>query len=66
MASDIETHALFVCFAPFEDPEIAIALVVERGGSGSQLAAIAADVMEYYFHSEETLEAVSGENTLLR
>ena len=66
VASDIETHALFVCFAPFEDPEIAIALVVERGGSGSQLAAIAADVMEYYFHSEETLEAVSGENALLR
>ena len=66
VASDLETDALFVCFAPFDDPEIAIALVAERGGSGKELAGIAADVMEYYFHAERTLEAVSGENTLLR
>jgi len=61
-----QSDAVFVCFAPFEDPEIAIAVVVERGGGGGELAGIAADVMEYYFHSERTLEAVDGENTLLR
>lgn len=66
VASDLETDALFVCFAPFDDPEIAIALVVERGGSGKELAGIAADVMEYYFHAERTIEAVDSENTLIR
>lgn len=66
VASDLETDALFVCFAPFDDPEIAIALVVERGGSGKELAGIAADVMEYYFHAERTIEAVDAENTLIR
>ena len=66
VAADLQTHAIFVCFAPYDDPQIAIALVVERGGSGSGLAPIAGDVMEYYFHAESTLEAVDGENELLR
>lgn len=66
VAADLETDALFVCFAPFDDPEIAIALVVERGGSGKELAGIAADVMEYYFHAERNVQAAEGENTLIR
>ena len=32
-------HALFVAFAPIEKPEIAIAVIVENGGSGSKTAA---------------------------
>ncbi|MDR9414540.1 MAG: penicillin-binding protein 2 [Spiribacter sp.] len=32
-------HALFTAFAPVEDPRIAVAVVVENGGSGSQTAA---------------------------
>lgn len=66
VAADLETDALFVCFAPFDDPEIAIALVAERGGSGKELAGMAADIMEYYFHAEHSIEAVDGENTLIR
>ena len=39
-------HALFVCFAPFEDPRIAVSVVVEHGGSGSTTAApIARDIL---------------------
>lgn len=34
-----QDHALFVAFAPVEDPEIAVAVVVENGGSGSGAAA---------------------------
>jgi penicillin-binding protein 2 len=54
-----------VAFAPFDDPQVALAIVVERGGSGSELGAIAADILTYYFHAEETLEAPDVENTLV-
>jgi penicillin-binding protein 2 len=39
-------HALFVCFAPYENPRYAVSVVVEHGGGGSTAAApIARDVM---------------------
>lgn len=39
-------HALFVCFAPFDDPRYAVAVVVEHGGGGSTAAApIARDII---------------------
>ena len=61
-----DSHAVFVCFAPYEEPEIAVALVVEHGGSGGDLAGMAADVMSYYFSSQETREEIPAENTLVR
>jgi penicillin-binding protein 2 len=65
VAADQESNAVFVAFAPFDDPQVALAIVVERGGSGSELGAIAADILTYYFHAEETLEAPDVENTLV-
>lgn len=42
-------HALFIAFAPLEDPAIAVAVIVENGESGSRVAApIARKVMETY------------------
>ena len=42
-------HALFIAFAPLEDPRIAVALIVENGESGSSVAApIARAVMDQY------------------
>jgi len=44
-------HALFVSFAPFDNPRFAVAVVVEHGGSGSAAAApIARDVMLQALH----------------
>ncbi|MDL2285848.1 penicillin-binding protein 2 [Desulfococcaceae bacterium OttesenSCG-928-F15] len=44
-----EPHAWFVAFAPFEKPEIAVAVIVEHGESGSSLAApIAVDLVRFY------------------
>ena len=38
-------HALFINFAPYDDPEIAVSVVVEHGGAGSKSAApIARDI----------------------
>lgn len=61
-----ESNAILVCFAPYEDPEIAIALAVEHGGSGTSVAAIAADVLAAYFSADSTAETVVSEGTLLR
>jgi penicillin-binding protein 2 len=42
-------HALFIAFAPADDPQIAIAVLVENGGHGGSTAApIARAVMDYY------------------
>ena len=65
VASDQEANAVFVCFAPYEDPEIAISIVVEGGASGSNLAQAVAEIVNYYFSSEENMQSVTTENTLL-
>ena len=42
-------HSLFVAFAPVNDPKIALAVIVEHGGSGSKVAApIAKEIIDYY------------------
>ena len=42
-------HALFISFAPFDNPRIAVALIVENGESGSGVAApIARSIMDAY------------------
>ena len=55
-------HSLFVGFAPLDDPKIAIAVIIEHGGSGSRVAApIARGLLDYYLlerlklYPEETL-----------
>lgn len=54
ISAQSESNAVFVCFAPYDDPQIAMAIVVEHGGSGSELGAIAAEIMQYYFADEAT------------
>jgi penicillin-binding protein 2 len=56
-------HALFIAFAPADDPKIALAMVVENGGFGASAAApIARRVFDYWllglYPSEEDLAAV--------
>lgn len=47
-------HALFVAFAPIKDPKIAIAVIVENGGSGSSAAApVARKVADYYLLNKD-------------
>lgn len=42
-------NALFVAFAPFDDPEIAISVVVEHGAHGNIVAPVAKEIIEEYF-----------------
>ncbi|MFY0676590.1 MAG: penicillin-binding protein 2 [Neptuniibacter sp.] len=49
-------HALFVAFAPIDDPQIAISVVVENGGGGSTTAApIARQIMDAYLFGIDPL-----------
>ncbi|HLE93327.1 MAG TPA: penicillin-binding transpeptidase domain-containing protein, partial [Sulfuricaulis sp.] len=44
----LRDHALFVSFAPADEPKVAVAVVVENGGHGSSAAApIARKIMDY-------------------
>ncbi|CAG9237720.1 Penicillin-binding protein 2 (PBP-2) [Paraburkholderia sabiae] len=49
LAEHLRDHALFIAFAPADNPKIAIALIVENGGWGAQAAGpIARRVLDYY------------------
>ncbi|HTJ96157.1 MAG TPA: penicillin-binding protein 2, partial [Rhodocyclaceae bacterium] len=49
MKSELRDHALFIAFAPADNPTIALAVLVENGGFGAQAAApIARQVFDYY------------------
>lgn len=49
LSRQFRDHALFVAFAPAEDPKIAVAVMVENGGHGGSTAApIARAVFDYY------------------
>lgn len=65
-ASSKESNAVLVCFAPYDDPEIALAIVAEKGGTGSELGAVAADIFRAYFEAQQTQETVKIENTLVQ
>jgi penicillin-binding protein 2 len=47
---NLPTHAWFVAYAPFEDPEIAVLVFVYDGGEGSATAVpVAKTILEAYF-----------------
>ena len=53
MPAKLRDHAWFVAFAPFEDPQIAVVVLVEHGGFGGAVAApIAKKVIETYLRLE--------------
>lgn len=58
-------NGVFVCFAPFDDPEIAVAIVIEQGGSGSALAATAVNILNAYFAPSDIGTALVPEGALL-
>ena len=50
MPAHLKDHALFIAFAPTENPQIALAVVVENGSSGSSTAApIARKMIDAFF-----------------
>ena len=54
-----ETHGWFVGFAPYEEPEVAIVVFVQRG-EGGQNAAAAAKILDYYFNGAQLAQKSEG------
>lgn len=65
VGADTENTGVFVCFAPYDDPEIAVSIVIEKGGSGSALATAAVEILNAYFSADEIGSAVLPENQLI-
>lgn len=53
-------HALFVCYAPYEQPEIAIATRIPFGYSSDYAAQATRDIIKYYYGLAEEEELITG------
>jgi len=58
LAYKLRDHALFVAFAPIDQPKIALAVIAEHGGGGGSVAApIARKILDYYLDGESAFSA---------
>ncbi len=60
-----DAHAWFVGFAPYDEPEIAVVVLVEHGGTGGYTAGVAKQIMAEYFGMnsnsvKENMKAISS------
>ena len=63
IAKKLQDHALFIGFAPYENPVIAVALIVENGGHGGSAAApIVRKVMDQYLLNLAEEKVIPAEN----
>jgi len=54
-AMNKKTHAWYTVYAPYDDPEIAMAIIIEGGGEGHAAAVpVAKEVLEWYFEENES------------
>ena len=65
LGSNKKNNGVFVCFAPYDDPEIAVALVIEKGDAGANLAETAVGILNAYFTEDQIAATIVGENQLL-
>ncbi len=55
-------NGAFVCYAPLDDPKIAIAVYVEKAGHGGSVASVARSILDVYFDVGEVGDVNSFEN----
>ena len=58
-------NAVFICYAPYDDPQVAIAVVVERGSAGANIAPIARELLDAYFTVKTVDFSVQSELAIL-
>jgi penicillin-binding protein 2 len=57
VSADFRDHALFVCFAPYGNPEIVVAVILENAGHGGSAAApVARKVIDTYFSRKKIIQ----------
>lgn len=63
---NIQNDGIFMCYAPFKDPEVAIFVVVERGGAGAAVQFIARQIMDAYITIRGYSDTSEQEMVLLK
>ena len=63
---NITNDGMFICYAPYGDPEVAVSVVVERGGSGAGVAFIAKNILDAYHTIRGYSDSSEEEMTLLK
>ena len=58
-------HSVFIAFAPFDNPEIAVAIVLEHGSSTQTCSSVGRAMMDAYFFANETTVDTTKPNTVL-
>lgn len=58
-------NGFMISFAPYDNPEIAVAVAIENLNSGSATAVLVADIYNAYFNTAENFTAEQGYNTVL-
>ena len=62
----ITNDGIFICYGPYRDPEIAICIIVERGGAGANTQFMAREIMDVYINICSYSDTSEAEMTLLR
>ncbi len=57
-------HGAFVCYGPYENPEIAVAVYGEKAGHGTTMAQIAKAVLDVYFDVDQVGDVITNENQI--
>ena len=65
LGGDQTENGVFVCFAPYDAPEIAVAIVIEHATWGANVASTGVEILNAYFAADDSGSAVVGENQLL-
>ena len=65
LGGDQTENGVFVCFAPYDDPEIAVAIVIEHATWGANVASTGVEILNAYFSADTNTSSVTGENQLL-
>lgn len=58
-------NGFLMAFAPYENPEIAVAVVGEGFRAGSRLSSVVAEIVNYYFGQSDSMQTNQQENVLI-
>ena len=63
---NIVNDAIFICYGPYKDPEVAVAIVVERGKAGANCAFMARQILDVYYNIKSYSDSSESEMSLLK
>ena len=61
VSTDVPNHGVFIGYAPYEEPEVSIAVRIANGYTSANAALVARDVISYYFGLQSEEELVTGQ-----